>query len=80
MPHLGRICLLAQGCIPRQDFVRDENEHSQGMLNYRHFKLLVIEELDPTKHLDEQLLKMLNRGGCDNQGGVCGSQITKTFP
>lgn len=40
----------------KKDFVRDENEHSQRMLSYRHFRLLVIEELDPTKHLDKEFL------------------------
>ena len=44
------------------------------MLSYRHFRLMIVEELDPSKHLDEQLLKMLNGGGCDNRGRVCGSQ------
>ena len=73
-------CQPKAGFLYKKDFVRDENEHSQGMLSYRHFRLLVIEELDPTKHLDEGLLKMLNGGGCDNRGRVCGSQITKTFP
>ncbi len=73
-------CQPKSGILYKKDFVRDENEHSQGMLSYRHFRLMIIEELDPTKHLDEQLLKMLNGGGCDNRGRVCGSQITRTFP
>ena len=73
-------CQPKSGFLYKKGFVRDENEHSQGMLSYRHFRLMFIEELDPTKHLDEGLLKMLNGGGCDNRGRLCGSQITKTFP
>ena len=46
------------------------------MLSYRHFRLMIVEELDPSKHLDEQLLKMLNGGGCDNRGRVCGIAVS----
>lgn len=63
----------------KKDFVMDENEHSQGMLSYQHFRLMIIEELDPTKPLDDELLKMLNGCGCDYRGRLYGSQITKTF-
>lgn len=43
-------------------------------------RLMVVEELDPTKNLDEQLLKQTNGGGFGNRGRLCGLQITKEYP
>lgn len=64
----------------KSDRVRDENEHSGGMLSYRQKRLIVIEELDPSKALDEQLLKKLNGEKYMNRGRLCSSPVIKSYP
>ena len=73
-------CQPKASFVYKKDMVRDENDHSGGMLSFRHVRLMVIEELDPTKVLDDQLLKNLNGGGYNNRGRLCGSPVVKEFP
>ena len=77
-PHYS--CQPRASFLYKKDMVRDENDHSGGMLSYRHVRLMVVEELDPTKNLDEQLLKQTNGGGWANRGRLCGLPVVKEYP
>ena len=48
--------------IYRNDKVRSVNDHQAGFLAYRKKRLIFVEETDPLKFLDEELLKDMNGG------------------
>ena len=49
--------------IYRVDKTRSVNDHQAGFLTYRKKRMLYIEETDPLKFLDEELIKDQNGGG-----------------